>query len=80
MITSQKLIIIEKIEKPYDFDGRTGVSTAVRALVGIDVFRLKTTKEVLQTVDLEKTYTGEISIKSVKEMPVFELLSAKKVV
>jgi len=80
MITSQKVIIIEKIEKPYDFDGNVGVSVAVRALIGTDVLRLKTKKDVLDQVEIEKSYQGEIQIRSVKETPVFELLSVKKTV
>jgi len=80
MITSQKIIVIEKIEKPYDFQGKQGVSLAVRALVGIDVFRFKTTKAVLDTLEIEKPYTAEINIRTIKEDPVLEVVSAKKAV
>lgn len=80
MITSQKIVVVEKIEKDYDFNGNKGTSRAVRVLIGIDVFRLKVTPEVLNSVELEKTYTADVQIRSVKEMPVFELLSVKKTV
>jgi len=79
MTTNQKLIVIEKIEKSYDFDGRKGVSLAVRCLVGINVFRLKISKELLDTIEVEKTYMGDIEIRSMKEDPILTLVAVKKV-
>lgn len=79
MIINQKVIILETKERDYEFNGTKGTSYKVRLLCGVDIFSCKTTKEILSILEPEKTYQAEISIRSVKEEPIFELISAKKV-
>jgi len=78
MIVSKKVLVIEKIEKPYDFQGRTGTTRAARLLVETDIFRCKTTEECLAQLEPGKEYLVDISIRTVKEEPIFELVAVNK--
>jgi len=78
MIIQQKILVIEKVNKEYNFEGRQGVSLAVRCLIDTDVFRLKTTKDVLDLVEEGKPYTATIKLSTTKEEPRFELVSVGK--
>lgn len=45
--------IIEVIQKPYEVSGNKGISYAVRALIGDEIFKLKSSEE--QTNELKKS-------------------------
>jgi len=78
MTINTKVLVIEKIQKDYNFEGRTGTTLAVRCLIGTDVFRFKTSKEVLEQLEDGKTYTVALDISTVKEEPRFVVLSVVK--
>jgi len=78
MIVTKKALVIEKIEKPYDFNGRQGITRAVRVLVETDIFRCKVTEEVLPLLELGKEAVIDMSIRTVKEEPLFEIVSVNK--
>jgi len=78
MIINKKCLVIEVIEKPYDFQGRQGTTRAVRVLIETDIFRLKATQETLALLEAGKEANIEFAIRTVKEEPVFELLSVVK--
>lgn len=78
MILSKKALIIEKISKAYDFEGRQGVSRKVRVLIETDIFRLNATEELLNQLENGKEFQIEFAVRTVKEDPIFELLSVDK--
>jgi len=78
MILSQNVLVIEKISKAYDFEGRQGVTRAVRVLLGTDIFRLKATEEILNQLEEKKEYAIDLQIRTVKEDPILEIVGVKK--
>jgi len=75
MIITQKVLIVEKIKKDYSFEGKSGTSLAIRCLIGTDVFRLKTTADILDKIENGNTYNVDMSIRTVKEQPILELVA-----
>jgi len=78
MTISTKALIVEKISKDYNFDGKVGRALAIRSLIGTDVFRLKVPQNILDQVEEGKVYTLTVNIRTVKEEPRFEVLDVGK--
>jgi len=78
MIIYEKGLAVEKINKAYDLDGKSGVSLKLRILVGTDIFNCKTTQAVLDLAEEGKEYPMTIQVRTRKEDPIFEVLSLTK--
>jgi len=68
--------ILEVISKPWEIDGRSGVSHNVRLLTGDEIFKVKSTEELNKTLESQvgKTGTATIEVSSPKEVAKLTLV------
>lgn len=69
MLLKTKARLLSAEEKPYDFDGRSGVSTKIRVLIESSIFSLRATpQDVAQAKQyIDKDGNLEFSLESLKE-------------
>lgn len=78
MITKQNGLVVEKINKAYDFEGKSGVSKKVRILVATDIFKCPVSDEQLATLEEGKAYFFTFDVRTRVEVPYVTIVSIEK--
>ncbi len=78
MITKQSGLVVEKINKAYDFEGKSGISKKVRILVATDIFKCPVTDEQLAMLEDGKSYLFTFDVKTRVEVPYVTIISVEK--
>ncbi len=78
MITKQTALVVEKINKAYNFEGKSGTSLKLRVLVGADIFSCKTTEDIINSVEEGKYYVVSFDIRSRQEIPQLTISAVEK--
>jgi len=69
--------ILEVISKPWEIEGRSGVSHNVRLLTGDEIFKVKSTEELNKTLEksVGKSGNAALELSSPKEVTKLSLTS-----